>query len=394
VVSHKDMKILLVGEYSRLHNSLKEGLMALGHQVILMGDGDYFKNYPVDIKLNRPFQKGLPKRLKNLIFRLSGFDVSSWLMLRSAMRHKKALQGHDIVQLINESPLGIMPKHELKLVQWLAAHNDKLFVMACGTDYISVKFAMDQNFRYSILEPLFQGKVSQKQYAAILKYLSPGHLALHKSVSELCHGYIASDLDYALPYRGLSKYLGLIPNPINMEHIKFIPQKKDKKPLIFHGVNTKNYYKKGSDYFDQALEIVTKERPNSCEIMRTQDLPYHEYRAKLTRSDIVLDQVLGYDQGYNALEAMAQGKVLLTCAEKEWREHYHIPEHCVALNALPDAQKIANLIIELIDHPAQRVVLGEQARQFIEEHHDYKKVSQKYLDLWSTGRGSTSSPRS
>ena len=65
----------------------------------------------------------------------------------------------------------------------------------------------------------------------------------------------------------------------------------------------------------------------------------------------------------------------------------------MALNALPDAQKIANLIIELIDHPAQRVVLGEQARQFIEEHHDYKKVSQKYLDLWSTGRGSASSPR-
>ena len=199
MVSHKDMKILLVGEYSRLHNSLKEGLNALGHQVILMGDGDYFKNYPVDIKLNRRFQKGLLKRFKNLIFRLSGFDISSWLLLRSALRHKQALQGYDVVQLINESPLGIMPKHELKLIQWLVAHNDKLFVMACGTDYVSVKFAMDKNFRYSILEPLFQGKVSKKDYEAILKYLSPGHLALHKSVFELCHGYIASDLDYAFP---------------------------------------------------------------------------------------------------------------------------------------------------------------------------------------------------
>ncbi len=45
------MKILLVGEYSRLHNSLKEGLTHLGHSVTLIGDGDLFKNYPVDISI-------------------------------------------------------------------------------------------------------------------------------------------------------------------------------------------------------------------------------------------------------------------------------------------------------------------------------------------------------
>lgn len=384
MVSHKDMKILLVGEYSRLHNSLKEGLRALGHQVVLMGDGDYFKNYPVDIKLRRRFQKGPARLLKNLIYRLSGFDLSSWLMLREALNHQDKLKGFDVVQLINESPLGIMPRHELRLINWLKNNNDKLIVLACGTDYISVKFAMDQNFRYSILEPLFKGKVSQKDYAPILKYLSKKHQALHNSVHELADGYISTDLDYHLPYSGLKKYLGLIPNPINVEDIKYTPQNEAKKPVIFHGVNTKNFYKKGSDYFDQALEIIKQERPGLCEIVRTEDLPYVTYMAQLAMSDIVLDQVLGYDQGYNALEAMAQGKVLLTCAEKEWRQHYNIPEHCVALNALPDAQKIASLLIELIDHPSQRVILGEQARNFIEKEHHYKKVAQKYLDVWSS----------
>ena len=384
MVSHKDMKILLVGEYSRLHNSLKEGLRALGHQVVLMGDGDYFKNYPVDIKLRRRFQKGPARLLKNLIYRLSGFDLSSWLMLREALNHQDKLKGFDVVQLINESPLGIMPRHELRLINWLKNNNDKLIVLACGTDYISVKFAMDQNFRYAILEPLFKGTVSQKDYAPILKYLSKKHQALHNSVHELADGYISTDLDYHLPYSGLKKYLGLIPNPINVEDIKYTPQNEAKKPVIFHGVNTKNFYKKGSDYFDQALEIIKQERPGLCEIVRTEDLPYVTYMAQLAMSDIVLDQVLGYDQGYNALEAMAQGKVLLTCAEKEWRQHYNIPEHCVALNALPDAQKIASLLIELIDHPSQRVILGEQARNFIEKEHHYKKVAQKYLDVWSS----------
>ena len=62
------MKILLVGEYSRLHNSLKEGLENLGHQVTLIATGDYFKDYPADIKLIRKYDTGLGKKLK--IFKL------------------------------------------------------------------------------------------------------------------------------------------------------------------------------------------------------------------------------------------------------------------------------------------------------------------------------------
>ena len=49
------MKILLVGEYSRLHNTLKEGLSALGHEVTIVGDGDGFKNFPVDVSIKPAF---------------------------------------------------------------------------------------------------------------------------------------------------------------------------------------------------------------------------------------------------------------------------------------------------------------------------------------------------
>ena len=43
------MKILLIGEYSNLHNSLKQGLLKNGHEVVLLGNGDGFKNLDVDI---------------------------------------------------------------------------------------------------------------------------------------------------------------------------------------------------------------------------------------------------------------------------------------------------------------------------------------------------------
>ena len=46
------MRILLVGEYSRVHNSLKEGLLKIGHEVKIVGTGDDFKNFPVDFSID------------------------------------------------------------------------------------------------------------------------------------------------------------------------------------------------------------------------------------------------------------------------------------------------------------------------------------------------------
>ena len=43
------MNILFISEYSRLYNSLKEGLVSLGHNVILAAGKDRFKNFPNDI---------------------------------------------------------------------------------------------------------------------------------------------------------------------------------------------------------------------------------------------------------------------------------------------------------------------------------------------------------
>lgn len=43
------MKILLIGEYSNVHNTLAKGLRELGHEVCVISNGDFWKNYPRDI---------------------------------------------------------------------------------------------------------------------------------------------------------------------------------------------------------------------------------------------------------------------------------------------------------------------------------------------------------
>ena len=47
------MKILLLGEYSNVHWTLAEGLRTLGHEVTVVSNGDFWKDYPRDIDLTR-----------------------------------------------------------------------------------------------------------------------------------------------------------------------------------------------------------------------------------------------------------------------------------------------------------------------------------------------------
>ena len=155
----------------------------------------------------------------------------------------------------------------------------------------------------------------------------------------------------------------------------------DQKIKIFHGINRANYYKKGSDYFEEALAIIKTKYPGKVEIMVVENLPYQEYIKTYNEAHIVLDQVLAYDQGYNALEAMAKGKVVFTGAEKEFYQYYSL-DKIVAINAVPNAQKIADALEELILNPNQIIAIGKNARAFIEKEHHYVRSAEKYLDKW------------
>lgn len=378
------MKILLVGEYSRLHNSLKEGLQALGHEVFLVSTGDHFKKFPSDILLERKFTKGFMGKVKVGLYKILGIDINSISIKNQFFRHKNSFIGFDVVQLINESPFGLLPKEEKKIVSFLKANNKKLFLLSCGTDYLSVKYAFEKKFRYSILSPYFEEKVSAKEFWPILKYLRSEYRDLHEFIFKNIEGVIASDLDYHIPLMDSPKYLGMVPNPVNIDAIKYTENVVTDKIVIFHGINRQNYYKKGSDFFEAALKIILKKYPEKIEIITVENLPYSEYFQKYDRANIILDQVLGYDQGYNALEAMAKGKVVFTGAETEFLDYYNLKDDEVCINALPDVNSIVAKLKWLIENHEKLKEIGNSAREFVVREHHYLKNSESYLKLWNS----------
>lgn len=378
------MKILLVGEYSRLHNSLKEGLLHHGHEVILLGTGDGFKNFPTDITItatlfSKPFFKNIAKVFDKL-FNIQLIEFEYYYKLKKII---PTLRDFDIVQLINEQSLKTSPKHEIQLVTQLLKQNKSIFLLSCGTDYTSVKYALDKKFKYSILTPYFENSVHKKHYRFILKYVSKPYKKLHDFLFSNVKGVIASDFDYHIPLKGHSKYLGLIPNPINTDKIQYKPFKISDKVVIFHGINRMNYIKKGNRFFEEALDIIKNKYSDKVDIVVAKNLPYQEYIKAFDSCHILLDQVYAYDQGYNALEAMAKGKVVFTGAEKEWLDYYNLRENTIAINALPDTNDIVSKLEWLIENPSMILEISKNARAFIESEHNYIRISEQYLKIWS-----------
>ncbi|RKE98109.1 glycosyltransferase [Ichthyenterobacterium magnum] len=378
------MKILLIGEYNRAHKFLKEGLIKLNHEAIVVGLNDGFKKVDVDILIKPYLEKGILKKIRVLFFKLFRYDLHSYFTKRQIIKHKNKLSGYDVIQFINESSFLCQAKTEKEIINLLTQWNKKVFLLSCGTDYPSVKYAFDKKLRYSILTPYFEKRLPKSSFSLGLKYLEPEFIELHKHMYNTIEGVISCDLDYTIPLKDNFKHLGLIPHAINTDKIAFTPLKISDKIVIFHGINRNNYYKKGNDIFEKALEIVKGNYNEKIKIITVENLPYHNYIKAFDEAHIFLDQVFAYDQGYNALEAMAKGKVVFTGAEQEWLDYYNLKKDTVAINALPDEKAIAKKIEWLILNPEKLIEISKQGRAFVEKEHYYIKCAKQYLNKWQT----------
>lgn len=375
------MNILLIGEYSRLHNSLKEGLQQLGHHVVILGFKDGFKDFPVDFPIEKKWDSGFLKKIKIALYKLTGFNISSYLTYRQFKKKQSHFTGFDAVQLINENPFYCGFHYEKKILEFIFNHNKKVFLLSCGDDYLTVKYAFENQPEKSIIQPYLEGKISKKNFQNVLKFRDKTFQKLHEYIYDNIKGIIASDMDYHIPMKNNAKYSGLIANPINVEKIKFIPITSLDRIIIFHGINNESYYKKGSDYFEKALTAISEKYPEKVEIITSRSIPYEQYIDLYNKAHILLDQVYAHDQGYNALEAMAKGKVVFTGAEKEFVTYYNLKEP-VNINAKPDVEYLVEQLGQLIENPDEILRISKNARAFIETEHDYIKIAEKYLETW------------
>ena len=354
------MKILLFGDYSSVHLNLKEGLEKLGNNVLLVGTGDGFKKIPSDILFGH----------KN-----SAFLNKIFLRLKPFL-HLREFHNFDVVQLmtpyflkVNFFPTGFYYKY-------LKENNKKLFMLAGGTDAYYWKYGPER-LRYGPFEDILKYDIKAKRYDT---YQSCKSFEFNKRFSYEVDGIIPILHDYKICYEPHPKLKPLIPIPINNEKIKYIENKPREKLVIFHGLN--RYGFKGTKYIEKAFDILRDKYPKDLELIIKGKLPLSEYLELMDKTNVVIDQTSTYSLGVNGVYALAKGKVVLGGAEPESLESMGVKETPV-INILPNVDDIVQKIENLLEHRYSIPDIGKRSRIFSENHHDYIKVAQRYIETWS-----------
>jgi glycosyltransferase involved in cell wall biosynthesis len=240
---------------------------------------------------------------------------------------------------------------------------------------------LKKEMKYSILTPYFEEPTLAKHFQFSLKYATKSYRKTFDWLHENCNSLIASDLDYKIPLEAMNYKVHFIPNPINIDTIKFKALEINTRIVVFLGINRGSYIKKGIPCFEKALNIIKEKYQSNVEILISENIPYNQYISLYNRAHILLDQVYAYDQGYNALEAMAKGKVVFTGAEEAFIQQYDLTER-VAINALADVDYLVKELSFIIENPEEIFAISKRTRAFVEREHDYKKIAQKYVAVW------------
>lgn len=179
------MKILLLGEYSNVHATLAKGLKALGHEVTVVSNGDFWKNYPRDINLVRSESK------------LGG--IKYYAKLLSIL---PKLRGYDVVQLINPLFLELKAERIFPVYRYLRKHNKKVFMGAFGMDYYWVNTCITSKpLRYSdfnIGDKIRHDLPAEREYKG---WLGTEKERLNKFIAYDCDGIITGLYEYDVCYR-------------------------------------------------------------------------------------------------------------------------------------------------------------------------------------------------
>lgn len=379
------MKILLLGEYSRLHNSLKEGLVSLGHEVTIVASGDDFKKYDTDYTIDSAFLSRFwfIRKAKNLVYKITSIDLEK---IERAVRFYfllPKLKGFHHVQLINSDAIETYPFLARFLYKKTFKNIESRSLLVCGDETPVIDYLLKKELKYSVLTPYFEDATLRKQFEFPLKYRTKRYRKTFDWLHKNCNALIASDLDYKIPLEAMEYKTHFIPNPINTDTIEFKKLEINTKVVIFLGINRGSSIKKGISFFEKALTLIKEKYNDKVEIIITENVPYHQYISLYNKAHILLDQVYAYDQGYNALEAMAKGKVVFTGAENEFTKQYNLTER-VAVNALPDVESLVSELSFLIENPEEIIAIGKRARTFIEKEHHYIQIAEKYVEAWNT----------
>ena len=361
------MRILLLGEYSNVHATLSKALKKRGHEVLLISNGDFWKNYPRDIDLSRQYTK-----LGGLLY---------WLKVMILLPR---LRNFDIVQIINPMFLELKAQRIFPIYNYLKKHNKRIVLCAMGMDHYWVDACTNhKHLRYSDFNIHDQLRTNKDAIAEQKDWLNTSKEALNRHIANTCDAIVSGLYEYWATYQlYFPKKNTFIPFPISIES-----QPKEigsfHYPLkIFIGISKQRHEYKGTDIMLQAAKAIATKYPSKVILHEVNGIPFNEYQQIINGSDVLLDQLYSYTPAMNGLLAMSKGIICMGGGEPE---NYNILNESSLkpiINVEPNYKSVEKALEELVLSPHKIQQLKEDSIRYIQKHHDANKVAKQYEDLY------------
>lgn len=375
------MKILLIGEASFLHNTLKKGLVERGHRVTTMSDGNGWHDAPRDIDLRRDGRWG----------KLGGLRVV-WQLLR----HLPQLCGNDVVQIHNYQFVPLMYRWNTLLLRFLKLTNRRVVKGCFGDDPQIFRRQAQGVPAYS--DTYWSGLLqnADQHRDRIAEVVEHGAEASWRKTTHMADALVACLYEYWLDYNEppYAAKLHYIPLPIECkemvrwcdgEMVKCLGNDAPSHPLtILIGLQPKRDFMKGAMKIAAFVEEVARRHPGKVQIKYVEGVPYDEYMHLLAEADVLVDQLYSYTPSMNSLAAMARGTVVIGGGEEEYYEFIGEKMLRPIINVrpdVPDEENIATIERALFtDGMLER--MAQESIQFVHKYHDYRLVAKQYEQLY------------
>lgn len=363
------MKILLIGEYSNVHWTLAEGLRELGHQVTVISNGDFWKNYKRDISICQG--KGTAGKLRFL-----------WQLATALPR----MRGYDIVQLINPMFIEMKAEKLFPIYRYIKRNNRRVVLGAFGMDYYWVNECCTRKpLRYSDFNTgnaLRTNTDAEKEKA---DWLGTAKERLNRLIAEEADAIVSGLYEYDVCYRpNFPRKTHFIPYPIRPAARLSTEQRNTGKVRFFIGINRSRSEYKGTDIMLRALNDVAERHPDLCEVIKAENVPFAQYEQMMLSSDCILDQLYSYTPAMNALQAMAKGIVCIGGGEEENYSILNENELRPIINVEPTYESVVEQLEQLVLNQDRIDQLKKESIEYIARHHDYIKVARQYEQLYNS----------
>lgn len=366
------MRILILGEASFVHSTLREGLKLLGHDVTLVSEGNNGRGCPRDIDLERNPRLG----------KLGGLKVF-WKLLVNIGK----LRGNDVVLIHNYQFIPLRARWNAIMLDFLK-RNNRLVAKGCyGDDPQVLERQLAGVPRYSdmywhgALQNVWENaaRLAEQRIPEIVRIWRKSTDDADVLLPCLYEYYLSYDVE---PFRHKLVYM---PLPVNIPQEGVRVKGVGLKIKVLVGVQSKRDYMKGARKIGRMVEEVGRRNPGRLDIRYVEDVPYAEYCKMLAGADVLVDQLYSFTPSMNSLAAMARGTVVIGGGEEEFYDFIGEKKLRPIINVSPEKSFEDNVkAIEAALIPEGSVKrLSQESIEFVKKYHDCRQVAARHVELYN-----------